>query len=149
MRSTSICSVCGEITQRPKIIFDPNGSSVYCRRCVPPAHARGNPDVAKNPLENFTLEHFPRENGKKVVVNSLKELRDAEKRHGAVLAALSDDDISAPPQNESWAGDVTHNYTKKFERDPSAYKKPDASKGVSTGIARDAGGTIAHLPNPV
>jgi len=121
----------------------------YCR-VHDPANLRAL-QAARNVFEGFTLEHVRDERGQKVTVNSIKELREAEKRHNFVLACATNDngDTSQPPQHEPWAGDITHGYTRKFQRDPAAYKKPDAHKGVSTGVADRPEGTLAHRPNPL
>lgn len=152
LTGTQSCKICGVETMRPKIIFDPDGSSaIYCKRCIPAAHLAGTVDTAKNPFQNFTLEHVRDERGKKITVNSIAELRAAEKKHNFALAVASDNgaDTSAPPQHESWAGNIAQDYKKKFNRDPAAYTAPDAKKGVSSGIAANSRETLAHHPNPV
>lgn len=118
----------------------------YCRVHDP---ARRNALVAaRNAFEDFTLEHVRDERGRKVKVNSIMELRAAEKRYGFALAVASDNDgkADAPPQNESWGGDITHDYERKFNRDPAAYRD---STGVTTGTATDRSGTLVDRPNPV
>jgi putative FmdB family regulatory protein len=67
-----------------------------------------------NPYENLTLQHVRNEQGEPVKVNSLKELREAEKKYNFTHAVSSDDHIDLPPQNESWAGDVRHGYKWKW-----------------------------------
>lgn len=146
------CMVCGTETMRPKLIFDPNGSrAVYCKRCIPRVHRLGSVDTAKNSFANFTLDHVRDEGGKKVTVNSIAELRAAEKRYNFALAVASDDggDTSAPPQHEAWAGDIAHKYEKKFNLDPAAYQAEAARKGVSAGVAAKRSDTLADHPNPV
>lgn len=66
------------------------------------------------PYENLTLQHVRGEDGKPITVHSLKEMREAEKKYGFVHAVTEDDQIDAPPQNESWAGDVRHDYQWKW-----------------------------------
>lgn len=107
-------------------------------------------DDAKNPFQNFTLDHVRDERGQKITVNSLSELRAAEKRHNFCLAVASDDGGRAdkPPQHEPWAGDIAHKYEKKWNRNPEAYK-PENVTGVSAGIAQDQSGTLVDRPNPV
>ena len=82
-----------------------------------------------NPYENLVLDHVRDAKGRPVRINSLKELRAAEKAFNFVHALSNDDDISAPPQHESWAGDVRRDYQWKWtppsERDDKA--------GVSAG----------------
>lgn len=149
---TETCMVCGMDTMRPKIILDPDGGrAVYCKRCTPRVHRMGSVDVAKNSFANFTLDHVRDEQGKKVTVNSIAELRAAEKRYNFALAVAADDGgtANAPPQHEAWAGDVAHSYERKFNRDPKAYKSAAAKEGVTTGIAAKRSETIADLPNPV
>jgi hypothetical protein len=59
---------------------------------------------------------------------------------------MSDDDISQPPQHAPWAGRIDHDYEKKFNRDPAAYAKVDASVA---GVAKSADDTLANRPNPI
>lgn len=127
-----------------------NGEFVEYCRVHDPANQRAL-TAARNAFEGFTLQNVHDENGKKVTVNSIKELRDAEKRYNFALACASDDGgrADAPPQHESWAGDITHGYEKKWAKDPNAYQSESARKGVSTGVAKDAGETLANRPNPV
>lgn len=103
---------------------------------------------AQNPFENLTLQHIRGEDGKPIKVNSERELRAAENKYGFVHAASWGLE-KTPPQHEPWAGDITHGYKKKFQRDPAAYKTPEARKGVTTGVARTANDTLASRPNPV
>jgi len=84
-----------------------------------------------NPYENLTLQHVRDEKGKPVVVNSLKELREAEKKYNFVHAVSSDDQISEPPQHESWAGDVRHDYKWKW----TPPEEREDRTGVSVGSA--------------
>lgn len=147
-RSPSVCAVCSEVVVRPTIIFDDSGSRIYCRRHIPRRHLIGAVDRAKNVFANFTLDHVRDEHGKKVTVNSVKELRAAEKRYNFSLACATNDNgnVDEPPQHESWAGDIRHGYQKKFNRDPAAYSDP---RNQSTGgVADSAGNTLAALPNP-
>jgi putative FmdB family regulatory protein len=67
-----------------------------------------------NPYENLTLQHVRGEDGKPITVHSLKELREAEKKYNFIHAVANDDQIDLPPQNESWAGDVRHDYKWKW-----------------------------------
>lgn len=149
---TETCQVCGIDTMRPKIILDPDGGrAVYCKRCTPRVHRMGSVDVAKNSFANFTLDHVRDEFGKKVTVQSIAELRAAEKRYNFALAVAADDGggAAAPPQHESWAGDISHDYQRKFNRDPKAYKSSAATAGVSAGIAASPKDTLVDHPNPV
>ena len=85
-------------------------------------------------FENFTVQNVrDKRTGKPIVVNSLKELRAAEKEHGFALAIASDNDINEAPQNESWAGDVTHDYNWKWTKDP---KKRSDRVGVGVGVMK-------------
>jgi len=76
------------------------------------------------------------ERGQRVKVNSLAELRAAEKRHNIAVAVFTDEGGKAdkPPVHEKWAGDITHGKPRIWNRDPAAYAKPG---GVSTGTAAD------------
>lgn len=140
------CDKCGEQSQMTTTVFSGGGGDgaplsarTYCRACRP----RQNPDVAKNPFENFRLDNF-RSDGKPLTVNSLRELRAAEKEHGVALAMMSDDDISKPPQHDADAGMLHRGYRKKWNRDESAYspeRVAEASKGV--GVVRDRSETLA------
>ena len=127
-----------------------NGEFVEYCRVHDPAN-RAALTAARNVFEGFTLDHVKDENGKKIKVNSLKELRAAEKKYQFVLDCATNDngDVSKPPQHESWAGDLTHGYKKKWARDPEAYKRPEAHKGVSTGVVQTAAETLASRPNPM
>jgi len=103
--------------------------------------------AARNAFENFTVEHVRDERGRKVKVNSLAELRAAEKRYNFALAVASDDDGRAdkPPQHLPWAGDVTHGKKRVWNRDPAAYVNPG---GVTTGVAADVHkDTLVDRPN--
>jgi hypothetical protein len=147
-----ICSRCpSDNNQHPRgISYLRNGVFVEYCRVHDPAN-RTALTAARNMFEGFTLDNVHDEHGKKVTVNSLQELRVAEKRYNFALAVASDDGGTAatPPQHESWAGDLTHGYEKKWARDPKAYKSEAARKGVSTGVADNAEGTLANRPNPV
>lgn len=152
-RPEHICKVCGNKVERAVTVFGERKGdvAVYCRLHVPRIYRESTVDSAKNPFENFTLQHVRDENGNKVTVNSIKELRAAEKRYNFALAVASDDGgkADAPPQHESWAGNIAHKYEKKFNRDPEAYKSPKAAEGVSAGMAKSADDTLANRPNPV
>jgi hypothetical protein len=144
-----VCKVCRLRTSRPRIVFDSKGNSeVYCGLHLPRAHRSGGNDSAKNPFQNFTLDHVRDENGQKITVNSLAELRAAEKKHGFALAVATDDGGTAanPPQHDPGAGDITRNYKKKFNLDPAAYADPrNKSDG---GVINSAGDSLAAMPNP-
>jgi putative FmdB family regulatory protein len=66
------------------------------------------------PYNNLTLQHVRDEDGKPITVHSLKELRAAELKYGFVHAVTEDDAIDLPPQNETWAGDIRHDYRWKW-----------------------------------
>ncbi len=121
----------------------------YCR-VHDPANRRAL-QAARNAFEGFTLQHVRDERGQKITVNSIKELRAAEKKYEFVLNCATDDngDTSNAPQHEPWAGDLTHGYKKKWQRDPEAYRGASAKSGVSTGIVDRPDKTLAHRPNPV
>jgi hypothetical protein len=140
------CCKCGHEGPRGVVVFTPSGDSrEYCKVCRPSQHV----NKAQNIWDNFTCQHMRDEKGKPIKVNSLKELREAEKRTNSVLAIMSDNDVSQPPQHEPDAGNIARKYKKKFNRDPAAYTAPKAKEGVSAGIARSAGDTLAYRPNPV
>jgi len=104
--------------------------------------------AAHNPYANLTLQHVRGEDGKPITVNSERELHAAEKKHGFIHAASWGIE-KEPPQHEKWAGDITHNYERKWARDPAAYKRPEAMKGVSVGVADKPTDTLAGRPNPL
>lgn len=145
--------------------------SITCCKCPPDrnVHARGvmylrggnffeyckphDPEsrralfAARNAFDNFTLDHVHDEQGKKVKVNSIAELRAAEKKYNFALAVASDDggSAAAPPQHEPWAGRIDHGKSRVWNRDPEAYKD---FKGVSTGLAADPKrDTLIDRPN--
>lgn len=127
-----------------------NGEFVEYCRVHDPANRRALV-AARNAFEGFTLDHVKDEHGHKVKVNSLRELRAAEKRYNFALAVASDDGGTAdkPPQHEPWAGDIAHSTNRVWNRDPAAYKDGRGTKGVSTGIAKSANDTLANHPNPI
>ena len=149
-----ICDKCGHETTRSITLFDFDedrrlrGKAVFCRVCRPVQ----NVNVAKNPFENFTLDHVKDERGQKVTVNSLKELRAAEKRYNFALAVASDDGgtAAAPPQHEPWAGQLGATYNKKFNRDPAAYSQSEVDRAATemgVGVTLDPGSTLADAKN--
>lgn len=147
-----VCRVCGVETMRPKIIMDGTGRAVFCRLHIPSVHLIGAGVEAKQSrFSSFTLDHVRDEHGQKVTVNSLSELRAAEKRYNFALAVAADDGGAAttPPQHEPWAGDITYHHKKRFNRDPEAYRSEAARQGVTAGIAKSAKDTLADHPNPV
>lgn len=114
---------------------------------------------AANAFENFTLQHVFEKNcdgqvvrdekgkPKRVKVNSLKELREAEKKYNFSLVAASEDgsNIDDAPTNESWAGDITHGYERKWAKSPeewTASMKSDVVK-MDVGIASSREETLA------
>lgn len=124
----AICNKCHRETTSYTIIFGRSEPVIFCKvKCNPFAAA---PTVASNPFDNFTVRHVRGHDGQPVVVNSLKELRAAEKEHGFALAIASDDRISEAPQNESWAGDIRHGYEYKWAKDP---RRHSDAEGVSVG----------------
>lgn len=127
-----------------------NGEFVEYCRVHDPAN-RAALTAARNIFEGFTLDHVKDENGQKITVNSIKELREAEKRYDFVLdcATNNNGDVSTPPAHKPWAGRVDHTYEKKFNRDPAAYTSAEGHKGVSTGVVMTADETLASRPNPV
>jgi hypothetical protein len=137
--------------QHPRgISYFRNGTFVEYCRVHDPAN-RAALVACRNAFEGFTIQHVHDERGKPIKVNSIKELRAAEKKHGFVLNCATNDngDTSEAPRHESWAGDLTHGYKKKWQRDPDAYKSPEAQKSVMAGVARSANETLAGRPNPL
>jgi hypothetical protein len=62
-------------------------------------------------------------------------LHDAEKKYGFVHAAshsMTRDSLDAPPQHESWAGDVRHGYKWKW----TPPEQRDDMAGVSVGATQ-------------
>jgi putative FmdB family regulatory protein len=101
-----------------------------------------------NTFENFTLHNAPRDkNGKKIVVNSLKELRQKEKELHFSLDIASEDRAEAKeaPQHEAHAGDITHGYQWNWAKDPVRRAKSMASPIVKldVGVARSQKETLA------
>jgi putative FmdB family regulatory protein len=101
-----------------------------------------------NPFENFTVEHIrDKKTGKKLKVNSLAELRAAEKKYHFSLDIASEDKPhkDEAPQHEKWAGDITADYEYKWARDPVERAKAMASPivNVDVGIARSEEETLA------
>lgn len=144
-----ICSKCGHEDVRGRVIFTSTGTVEYCRIHVPRAF-NTNPDTSKNPFSNFTLDNVRDEQGKKVTVNSIAELRAAEKRYNFALAVATDDGAKAdkPPQHEPWAGNIAHNYKKKWNRNPDAYR-PENVTGVSAGVVKSSADTLVDHPRPL
>ena len=144
------CSKCGREESRGAIIFDPHllRSIEYCLFCRPRVFVE-NSDQAKSVFaDGFIMQHVRGLDGKPITVHSVKELRQVEKTHNVALAIMSDDKIGGPPQHEKWAGDIAHNYTKKWERNPDAYR-PENVTGVSTGIVQSAADTLVDRPRPL
>lgn len=116
--------------------------------------------VCANAFENFTLQHVHEKNpdgsfksdpktGKRVPlkINSLKELRAREKEYGFSLAIASEDgsNLDDAPTNESWAGDITHGYERKWAVSPEAWDaslRSDVVK-MDVGIASRREETLA------
>jgi len=139
------CVQCGYEGPRGVVVFNNCGEPrEYCQVCRP----SNNVTPAKNPYQNFTLQHVRGRDGKPITINSQAELRRVEKEHNVALAVASDDGGRAdkPPRHEPGAGDITRDYKRKFNRDPAAYKNPG---GVSAGVAASANKTLASAPNPI
>ena len=85
-----------------------------------------------NPYENLTLQHVRDEHGKPITVHSKKELHEAERKFNFVHAVSSDDQIDLPPQNESWAGDVRHDYKWKWTPPEDREDRAGVSAGATT-----------------
>ncbi len=103
-----------------------------------------------NPFENFTIEHVrDKKTGKKLKVNSLAELRKAEKEYHFSLDIANEDkphrEADEAPQHESWAGNIAADYDWKWARSPEARAKAMASPivTVDTGIASSKQETLA------
>jgi putative FmdB family regulatory protein len=105
-------------------------------------HYRGR---CSNPYENLTLQHVRDEKGKPVRVNSLAELRVAEKRYGFVHAFSSQNasSLDDAPQHESWAGDIRHGYDWKW----TPPEQRDDRSGVDVGRVGSVRETLADHPN--
>jgi putative FmdB family regulatory protein len=115
--------------------------------------------VCANAFENFQLQHVHAKNpdgsfkmdrrGKRVPlkVNSLKELRQAEKDYHFSLAIASEDgsNVDDAPQSESWAGDVTHGYERQWAKSPEEWERSLRSNVVKmdVGIASSKEETLA------
>lgn len=147
-----ICCVCKREDTRGKTIFDSDGKSKaeYCLHCVPKVFRSGAQNAARDPFaDGFTVQNVKdRLTGRPIEVHSLKELRQAERDNNFVLAAMSDDDISKPPQHEKWAGDIAAGYKKKFCRDESQYAPDKVAKArKQAGAVKGVGETLADRPN--
>ena len=127
----TVCDRCGGELQRRYSAPTPTASRANCT----------------NPFENFTLEHVRDERGQKVKVNSLKELREAEKRYNFVLAGMSQDGTPDAPQHESWAGDIAHGYKWKSEGGRELRHLPSEQAPISLGRAADPSQTLKDRPN--
>ena len=144
-----VCSKCGREESRGVIVFDAQGrpSAEYCLFCRPRKFCE--PDRAKDVFaDGFQLQHVRGLDGKPITVHSVKELRQVEKTHNVALAVMSDDRAGGPPQHLPWAGDIAHNYKKKWQRNPDAYR-PENVTGVSTGIVQSAADTLVDRPRPL
>lgn len=139
------CSKCGGEFARGVIVFTAAGSAEYCNLHNP----RVFRDKAKSIWDGgFTLDHVRGDDGKPVIVHSTKELREVEKKHNVALAIMSDNDVSKPPEHESWAGNITHGYKKKWNRNPDAYR-PENVTGVSAGVVKSSADTLVDHPRPL
>jgi len=100
-----------------------------------------------NPFENFELANVRDEKGKRVKVNSLAELRAAEKKYNFSLDVANQDKPhdETPPTHEAWAGDITHDYSWKWSKNPAERAKSMASPivQVDVGIASSKSETLA------
>jgi hypothetical protein len=123
-----------------------DGSFIEYCRVHDPANL-GALTAARNLFEGFTVQHVHDENHKPIKVNSVAELRAAEKKYNFALAVMADDGGKAdtPPKHCDWAGDISHGKPRVWNRDPSAYQNV---AGVSTGLAADPKrDTLLDLPN--
>lgn len=109
---------------------------------------------SSKPFENFTVENVHVNDAKtgkrkKLKVNSLAELRAAEREHHFSLdiASMDKPHDDKPPTNESWAGDIVQasGYEWKWAKDEQQRAKSMASPIVSvdTGVAANEAGTLA------
>jgi putative FmdB family regulatory protein len=116
--------------------------------------------VCANAFENFTIQHVHQKNpdgswkrdpktGKRVPlrVNSLKELREAEKTYQFSLVIASEDgsNIDDPPTNTEWAGNIAHGYERQFAKSPEEWERSMRSDvvKVDVGIAASQKETLA------
>jgi len=145
-----VCCKCppGKNQHARGISYFRDGSFVEYCRVHDPANRRAL-FAARNVFEGFTLEHVRDEQGKKVKVNSVKELREAEKRYNFSLAIMSEDDISKPPVHEPWAGKIDHGQERVWNRDPAHYAGNDAIKVADVGMAKTPDDTLANRQNPI
>jgi putative FmdB family regulatory protein len=121
---------------------------------VAPSHYGSYRGECSKPFENFVVEniHVKDEKtgkNKKLRVNSLAELREAEKKHHFSLdiASMDKPHDDKPPTNEAWAGDIAaaSGYEYQWCRDPVERAKAMASPivNVDVGIARSEEETLA------
>jgi putative FmdB family regulatory protein len=116
--------------------------------------------VCANAFENFQVMHVHEKNpdgsfkrdpktGRRVPlrVNSLKELREAEKTYQFSLVIASEDgsNVDDPPTNESFAGDITHGYRRQWAKSPEEWERSMRSDVVKmdVGIAASQKETLA------
>lgn len=139
------------------LILKEDWDAVCCPRCeskriewVPATFAMKIKEIMQsyrgpcsNPYEGLTLQHVRDKENKPITVNSLKELRVAEKEHQfvhAFSAADRQESIDTPPQHESWAGDLAQaaKYQWKWARDPKDRARVMASDVVTVDVGNVA-----------
>jgi putative FmdB family regulatory protein len=122
--------------------------SVFATHMKAPIYGSYRGDRSK-PFENFTVDHIRDEKGKKLKVNSLAELRAAEKKYHFSLDIASEDKPhkDEAPQHEKWAGDIVaaSGYEWRWSKDPADRARAMASPivTVDAGIARSEEETLA------
>lgn len=89
-----LCS-CGHDSVQYELRMTARGPRTRCRSCVVP---RTNHSCV-NPYSGLTLEHATDENGRPVMVDSLRGMRDAEKRYKfkSLVSNENEVDFGKPP----------------------------------------------------
>jgi hypothetical protein len=112
--------------------------------------------AARNVFEGFELAHVKDENGKRIKVNSLKELREKEKQYNFYLNCATDanGDTSEAPQHEKGAGNIARDYRWKWARDEKERERilareAEKGKGTTVGTVMNPNETLAYRPNPL
>lgn len=156
------CRACGltfellVLTTKEYIVECPRCHSRDCERLASLFNSHVKDSVygyyrgdSSKPFENFTLQNVHDEKGKKVVVNSLSELRAAEKKYNFSLDVASMDkphrEADEAPQNLPTAGNIAADYDWKWcrtEQDRAASMASPIVQ-VDVGVAASEAETLA------
>jgi hypothetical protein len=112
---------CGHDSSCFTVNIGPRGPRRVCRNCRSPRVR----ESVFNPYADLTMEHVHGDDGRPLHVSSLRELRDAEKRHAfkSLVANENESDFQKPPQ---------HREKDLFERTSEAgnWLFPDVAEGL-------------------